>query len=167
MHSHKEVDVISVMVTGQIVHEGSLEHGQRLRAYNVQVQRAGREGFSHNEINPDDTENRMIQMWVLPETTAEPAGYKLYMPEWGLVTRVYGGSTDQNQTFASNTIIEVALLISGQRVEFTGPLMAYIVNGKGICNGEINVTEGDLISGNHLDITANMKLHIIVVRKNK
>ena len=35
----------------------------------VQVQRAGGEGFVHNEVNPDDKENRIIQMWVTPENT--------------------------------------------------------------------------------------------------
>jgi len=59
LHSHKEIDVISVMVEGCIKHEGSLEHGQEMQSHHVQAQRAGGEGFSHNEINPDDTENRM------------------------------------------------------------------------------------------------------------
>jgi hypothetical protein len=37
MHGHKEVDVTSVTVEGQIAHEGSLEHGQELKspAHNV------------------------------------------------------------------------------------------------------------------------------------
>ena len=61
LHSHREVDVLSLMVEGRIAHEGSLEHGQEVSAGQVQVQRAGGEGFSHNEINPDDEKNRMIQ----------------------------------------------------------------------------------------------------------
>ena len=61
MHEHKEIDVISVMIEGRIDHQGSLEHGQELSAGDIQVQRAGGEGFSHNEINPDDYKNRMLQ----------------------------------------------------------------------------------------------------------
>jgi redox-sensitive bicupin YhaK (pirin superfamily) len=53
MHSHHELDVISLMVDGNIKHEGSLETGKDLSRSDVQVQRAGGEGFSHNEINPD------------------------------------------------------------------------------------------------------------------
>ena len=64
MHPHREVDVISVMVDGRIDHEGSLEHGKSLVANQAQVQRAGGEGFEHNEINPDDVENRMIQIGI-------------------------------------------------------------------------------------------------------
>ena len=74
MHDHKELDVISVMLEGRLQHEGSLEHGKPLEAFDVQVQRAGGEGFSHNEVNPDDTENRMIQLWVLPEDKGRPCG---------------------------------------------------------------------------------------------
>lgn len=71
MHSHRKIDVITVMVEGRIQHEGSLEHGQTLAADEAQVQRAGGEGFSHNEINPDDVENRLIQIWALPERNGE------------------------------------------------------------------------------------------------
>jgi hypothetical protein len=51
MHGHKEVDVTSVTVEGQIAHEGSLEHGQELKAQDVQEQRAGGDGFP---IAPDE-----------------------------------------------------------------------------------------------------------------
>jgi hypothetical protein len=41
MHGHKEVDVTTVTVEGQIAHEGSPEHGQELKCQGVRVQRAG------------------------------------------------------------------------------------------------------------------------------
>ena len=67
LHPHKEIDVISIIVDGRISHKGTLEEGKIIGANHVQVQRAGGEGFLHNEVNPDDKENRMIQMWVRPE----------------------------------------------------------------------------------------------------
>ena len=66
MHPHSEIDVISVIVEGRVSHEGSMEHGKDLYAGDVQVQRAGGEGFEHNEINPDNSKNRMLQVWALP-----------------------------------------------------------------------------------------------------
>ncbi len=86
-------------------------------------------GFSHNEINPDDTENRMIQLWVKPERAGEPAGYKFYSPKEGEVTRVYGGSTDQNETLDSHTLIDVGLLAAGNTVTLDGPFLAYVTRG--------------------------------------
>ena len=96
MHSHHEVDVISVMVEGNIAHKGSMGHGEDLKINDVQVQRAGGEGFSHNEVNPDGDWNRMIQLWVLPEESGEPASYKVYQPEHGESTRIYGGFGDND-----------------------------------------------------------------------
>ena len=54
LHPHKEIDVISVIVKGRISHEGTLEQGKTLEKNHVQVQRAGGQGFTHNEVNPDD-----------------------------------------------------------------------------------------------------------------
>ncbi|MBE9503661.1 MAG: pirin family protein [Proteobacteria bacterium] len=163
MHDHMEVDVISVIVEGRLAHEGSLKHGQLLETNYVQVQRAGGEGFSHNEINPDDTKNRMIQMWVLPEKEGERAGYKLYKSEKGAVTPVYGGNADQSETFASNTLIEVAHLEKGEKVLLNGPFLAYLTRGKGSITGT-EVKDGDLLKGESLDFTSEEEAQLIVIR---
>lgn len=163
LHDHKEVDVISVIAEGRISHEGTLEHGTELRAYDVQVQRAGAEGFSHNEVNPDDTENRMIQIWVLPEEEGEPADYKVYKLSRGSDMRVYGGRADQDETFASNTVVHVALLDNGQEARSEKPFMSYIVQGKGICNAEVNVADGDLIRGDSLHFKALSQALLIII----
>ena len=81
MHAHLEVDVITVMLEGRLTHEGSLKDGQSMVANQVQVQRAGGEGFEHNEVNPDNSGNRLLQLWALPETAGEPADYKFYQLE--------------------------------------------------------------------------------------
>jgi redox-sensitive bicupin YhaK (pirin superfamily) len=162
MHSHREIDVISVMVEGNIAHEGSLEHGQALNTFDVQVQRAGGEGFSHNEINPDNAKNRMIQIWTLPEKSGQPAGYKLYTPKWGEIARIYGGSPDQTETFDSRTMIDVGLLNPEQKVVIESEFMAYLTLGSGVANGD-EIEDGDLIRGTHLEFTANEKCQLIVI----
>jgi len=162
LHPHGEVDVVSVMVEGRIAHKGSLGHGQVLEGADVQVQRAGGEGFEHNEINPDDTENRMLQLWVLPETPGEPASYRLYHPERGEATRVYGGPSDQSDTFVAKTVIEVALLDGGQTAAASGPFMAYVAVGKGVANGT-KAAEGDLLRGEDLSFEASARAHVVIV----
>ncbi len=162
LHPHEEVDVISVMAEGRIAHGGSLGSGQELVAPDVQVQRAGGEGFNHNEVNPDDTPNRMIQLWVLPERSGERAGYKVYTPKQGAVTRVYGGEPGQDETFASGTVIDVALLNEGQEVEFSGTLLAYVTKGQGLANGQ-EVTDGDLVRTEELSFSARTEAQLTVV----
>ena len=161
-HSHKEIDVLSVMVEGRLAHEGSLNHGQSMDGHDIQAQRAGGEGFSHNEVNPDDTENRMIQLCVLPERAGEPAGYKLYQPKGTKLTRVYGGSTDQDETFDSHTLIDVGLLSAGEKVAVDGPFLAYVTRGSGHINGE-TIGDGDLIRGENLEFKAVEPAQLIVV----
>lgn len=131
MHKHREIDVISVMIDGRIEHAGSLEHGQTLQAGCVQVQRAGGEGFSHNEINPDAKENHMIQLWVLPDVPGETAGYKGYDLLLGEPKLVYGGDKNQSKTFDSKTSIVVSQLKPNQILEHQGPCMIYIAKGEG------------------------------------
>ncbi len=162
LHPHQEVDVISVMVEGRIAHGGSLSDGRELNAPQVQVQRAGGEGFNHNEVNPDDTPNRLIQLWVRPESSGQPAGYKVYKPEQGSVTRIYGGESGQDETFASRTLIDVALLNEGQDVEFSGSLLAYVTKGRGLANGQ-EVDDGDLIRTDSLNFSASEEVQLTVV----
>lgn len=166
LHPHKEVDVISVMVEGRIAHEGSLEHGKNIEKNQVQVQRAGGEGFEHNEINPDTTQNRMIQLWVLPETAGEPAGYKSYDLQPGKLTAIYGGNKDQKDTFDSHTLMEVGLLEQKQTIAREGKFMVYVTQGEGEVNGQA-VKDGDLLRGEGLELKATRNMQLILITVNE
>jgi redox-sensitive bicupin YhaK (pirin superfamily) len=162
MHSHHEIDVITLMVDGNIKHEGSMQSGKDLSRNDVQVQRAGGEGFSHNEINPDGDWNRLIQLWALPEIAGQSASYKVYNPVKGELTRIYGGENNSGVDFPSKTKIDVALLSNGQQVEVDGPFLFYITRGKGTANNK-PVQDGDLIRGNSINFEANEDTQIIVI----
>ena len=162
MHPHKEVDVISVMVKGRIKHKGSLEDGKELEAGMIQVQRAGGKGFLHNEINPDDSPNQMIQLWVLPDEPGEPAGYQVYTLKDGERLHVYGGSKDQNERFYSGTSIEVANVTKDQSVSQKGDVLAFLSSGSGIINGE-TIPARTLIRTNGLTFQAAEDAQLILV----
>ncbi len=166
MHSHHEIDVISVLVDGRIVHEGSLEHGKDLGGNDVQIQRAGGEGFSHNEINPDDDWNRMIQLWVMPEQAGQPASYKVYQPISGGLTRVYGGEKNSSSDFPAATKIDIAMLNKGQNVNIEEPFIAYLTRGKGLANGA-PVEDGNLFRGDALDFKATDDVQLIVIHAHQ
>lgn len=165
MHNHQEVDVISVMVEGRITHAGSLEHGQGLEAGYAQVQRAGGEGFAHNEINPDSTMNQMVQLWVLPDESGEAAGYKVYQPETGKLNKIYGGKKEQDETFYSQTAIAVAPLEAGQSVDQSGDVLAYLSKGSGVINGE-TIQARTLVRAENIKFSATEESQLIVVYKD-
>lgn len=136
MHGHKEVDVISVMVEGNIAHQGSLGHGENLTMGLVQVQRAGAEGFHHNEVNPNNEQNQMIQLWVLPDELGERAGYKVYQPESGHLTHVYGGNKNQQNTFNSKISIAVSNTEIQQKIILADEVLVYLSKGSAEINGK-------------------------------
>lgn len=165
LHPHREIDVISVMVEGRINHAGSLEHGQGLEAGNVQVQRAGGEGFSHNEINPDDTENQMIQIWVMPDEPGEPAAYKIYESARGERQHIYGGSKGQTDTFYSKTSIDIINATAGQTFAQDGDVMAYMPRGNGEITGE-TVGARTLVRTTDFEFTACEDSQLILIFEN-
>ncbi|MDN3653092.1 pirin family protein [Thalassotalea ponticola] len=164
MHPHREIDVISVMVEGRADHAGSLQHGAALQTHDVQVQRAGGEGFSHNEINPDNKPNRMIQLWALPETHGERAGYKSYHTQSYGRHLVYGGDKQQSQCFDSTTFIEVVHLAANQTLSHSRAAMLYITQGEAQIEHDAlhqRCQDGDLIRTDNFTLTARQDCRFI------
>ncbi len=166
MHTHKELDVITVMLEGELKHEGSLEHGTALVAGQVQVQRAGGEGFAHNEINPNPNKNRMIQLWVLPENKGEKTDYKLYDIKQDELSKIYGGSKNQTSTLDSHTVLEVGRFTKDKSVQKSGEFLAYVTEGDAILN-DTKVKDGDLVRGTDLHFKATSdNAQLIVITQN-
>lgn len=162
LHSHQDVDVISVMVEGRVKHEGSLESGQELPAGFVQVQRSGAQGFSHNEINPDDSKNRMLQLWLLPEESAKDASYQLLEIAGNGRTRIYGGTEDEPDTVTARTVVDIVALGEDEAVEQPGISLAYVVTGAGTGLGE-TLREGDLVESLDFSFHASTQSKLILV----
>lgn len=173
MHPHSEIDVISVIIEGRVSHQGSMEHGKDLVAGDVQVQRAGGEGFEHNEINPDDERNRMLQVWALPEVKGQPASYKSYTPQLDGVSRIYGGDDSQSETFNSHTMIDIVHLNAGKSMKLAGEQLIYVIAGEGnFSESQANAEDesspylaqdGDLLRTLDVSLVARKNLHLLVV----
>mgnify|MGYP000297466304 CR=1 FL=1 len=159
MHGHREIDVISVVLEGRIEHGGSMGQGQYLHAGDVQVQRAGDIGFSHNEVNPDSSENRMLQLWVLPEKPNQPEDYEVITPKAGVVTPIYGGA---NSALPTETTIVVHRPQAGEKVQIDKDSLLYICDGL-VTDGESGFVDGDLIRTDQLTLTAKEPSFVIVV----
>jgi redox-sensitive bicupin YhaK (pirin superfamily) len=163
MHPHLEVDVITIMLEGRLSHEGSMEHGQSMVANQVQVQRAGGEGFEHNEINPDESRTRLLQVWALPEASGSAAGYKIYDTNDGNLHRIYGGNKAQTKQFDSHTVIDTGLVNKGFQVKQKGEVMVYVVNGEAMVNGKL-LKDGDLIRAQDLELLViSENVHLTLV----
>ncbi|OUT73075.1 MAG: hypothetical protein CBB79_04460 [Synechococcus sp. TMED19] len=83
MHPHQSMEIITVMVEGELTHEDSMDHHEVLRAGEVQRMSAG-SGIVHSEINKSSLPCRLLQIWVEPQT---PGGSPHYEQKAFPVTR--------------------------------------------------------------------------------
>ena len=145
MHPHKFIDVLTFVVEGKLDHEGSLEHGKSLNSLDFQVQKSGKEGFIHNEVNYGKQTTRMLQLWLMPEREEENSGFRIHKAEKGKITKIYG-IEDSN-----TTQIEVGYLTDNQKYKTPESCLIYMVSGEVRVEGEL-IEEGILFEADGLTL---------------
>jgi redox-sensitive bicupin YhaK (pirin superfamily) len=75
MHPHRDMEIITVMVEGELQHRDSLGHAALLRAGEVQRMSAGT-GVVHSEMNGGDRPCRLLQIWIEPARLGIPPAYE-------------------------------------------------------------------------------------------
>jgi redox-sensitive bicupin YhaK (pirin superfamily) len=74
LHPHSDMEIITVMVEGELQHRDSLGHTEVLRAGEVQRMSAGT-GVVHSEMNSGDGPCRLLQIWIEPDRHGIPPAY--------------------------------------------------------------------------------------------
>jgi redox-sensitive bicupin YhaK (pirin superfamily) len=74
MHGHRDMEIVTYVLSGALEHKDSLGHGEVLRPGELQRMTAGR-GIRHSEFNPSaDQPVHLYQIWLLPrEAGLEPS----------------------------------------------------------------------------------------------
>jgi redox-sensitive bicupin YhaK (pirin superfamily) len=75
-HSHRDMEIISYVLDGELAHRDSIGNGSVIRPGDVQRMSAGT-GIRHNEFNPSSTSQvHFLQIWIIPNRTKIAPDYE-------------------------------------------------------------------------------------------
>ena len=75
-HSHRDVEIVTWVLSGSLLHSDSEGRTAVVRPGEVQVLSAG-SGVTHSEIAGPEGQVRFIQTWLVPEETGTPPAYSV------------------------------------------------------------------------------------------
>jgi len=69
-HGHRDMEIITVVLEGEMAHTDSMGNGSTIRPGDIQVMSAGR-GVTHSEYNASNSQrSHSLQIWLFPHSRA-------------------------------------------------------------------------------------------------
>jgi redox-sensitive bicupin YhaK (pirin superfamily) len=160
-HAHRDMEIISYVLSGELAHKDSMGNGSTIKPGDVQRMSAG-SGVRHSEFNPSQTEGtHFLQIWIQPDKLNLEPSYEekrfaaqekrgrlrlIVSPDRAdgslLIhqdARIYAGLFDG----AEQAVLEVK---SGRRLYMHVARGALMANGVALEAGDaLKVTEGTLL----------------------
>ena len=165
-HSHRDMEIISYVLEGELAHKDSMGTGSVIRPGDVQRMTAGT-GVSHSEMNySKENPVHFLQIWLIPEARGLKPGYeqKHFEPaeqqnQWRLVGSRDGrdGSVTIHQDVSLySTKLDANTELTYQLTEGRKAWLQ-VVRGSAQLNGEaLSVGDGAAISDlSSLSVVAN------------
>lgn len=160
-HAHRDMEIVSYVLSGALQHRDSLGNGTLIRPDEVQRMSAGR-GVRHSEFNASSEEPvHFLQIWIEPKSEGIEPAYeqKRFAPaekrhRWRLVAS--GEGRQGSVTIHQDADLYAALLDTGDRVghRLAVERLAYLH----LIRGSVRVEGQSLTAGDGAKIAATPNL---------
>lgn len=151
MHPHENMEILTWVLNGSIVHEDSTGAKGETRAGEIQRMTAGT-GVFHSEANASEVEDmRLLQIWILPEKMGLDPGYEQVRFEASELEnrlRIIASrdGREGSATIHQDATVLAARLDAGQSVDYAvgegRGVWVQVSGGRIDVNGE-TLTDGD------------------------
>jgi len=120
MHPHRDMEIITYILSGALQHKDSMGHSRVIRTGDVQYMSAGT-GVRHSEFNPSDDESvHLLQIWIEPDRAGVTPRYaeKSFAEARTGVLHLVASKTGRDSSIAihQDADLWLARLEPGQRV---------------------------------------------------
>ncbi len=149
-HPHEEMEIITIVLDGEMTHEDSMGNKAVIKAGDVQRMSAGT-GLTHSEYNLADKPVHFYQIWILPDVTGLDPSYdqRTYIAEqWhnNLLPVASGQGLTDVVTFHTDATIYRGHLDAENKLPFKNTagrrIFIYLIEGVLIVDGlELNKTD--------------------------
>lgn len=159
-HPHRDMEILSYVVRGELKHEDTLGTGSVIRPGEVQLMSAG-SGIAHSELNPSaSSEVEFLQIWLTPSTAGGQPSYQQrdFGSEDGLVLVVSPDGRDDSLTVKQD--VDVWRLLQAPDERSTLP-MARPYSWVQVVRGQLAVNGALLGPGDGLAIEAAATLELV------
>ena len=168
-HSHRDMEIISYVLAGELKHQDSIGNGSVIRPGDVQRMSAGT-GIAHSEFNGSNSDLvHFLQIWITPNRTGiKPSYEQKNFPaeerqgQLKLVASVDG--RDDSVTIHQDASLYVAVLNKGDRVKHhTDKTRALWLQ---VARGAVEVNSQALNTSDGAAITEETELELVATADN-
>lgn len=176
MHPHKDMEIVTYVVNGEITHVDSIGNKRTLKRGEIQYMSAGT-GVYHSEYNQGSSILRSLQIWIYPDKSGCKPNYGDYRFQWEdrknklfhMVSSINGDAKVKINQDANIYSLE---LDKGRKISFpvAENRQAYLIQIEGLSEiNSIELNERDAIEivGEDISINAKETSHFLILEMSK
>lgn len=170
-HSHRNMEIITVPISGSLTHKDSEGNEGTIKAGEIQVMSAGT-GIQHSEYNLASDELNLLQIWVVPKSDNTKPRYVQTQFDWEKpkFTTLVSPEEGKGIVINQDAYMNLLNLGAGEHVTYhknmrNNVTYVYLIDGEGKF-GETTVSRRDAVgfpsSVTDIEIKADSKIKVLV-----